>query len=76
MQQTSNKCTAYSSFPDTSSIIIINNIFPKYNVLGAVAGMNAAGWEKNRCSEVTSMLRPPSHTKQQPYPHGFGQGCC
>ena len=24
--------------------------------------MNAAGWEKNRFSEVTSMLRPPSHT--------------
>ena len=50
-------------------------IVEKYNVLRVVAGLNAAGWEKNRISDVTSTLHHPSHTKQQPYPHSFGQGC-
>ena len=51
-------------------------IVEKYNVLRVVAGLNAAGWEKNRISDITSTQSPPSHTKQQPYPHSFGQGCC
>ena len=38
----------------------------KHNVLRAVAGVNAAGWEKNRLSDWTSTPKPPAASNNNP----------